>query len=285
MASSNMTHSTDALATELRPQAADFYRQVLEILQREQLPFLVGGAFALTCYTDVCRYTKDLDLFVRQSDVPRMLKAMEKEGFVTEMTSPVWIAKVFREGESIDLIFNSGNGLASVDDQWFARSVPQQMLGIEALVLAPEEFIWSKAFIMERERFDGADIAHTLLAQADQLDWDHLLDLFDEHWRVLFSHLVLFGYIYPSERQRIPNRVILEMLTRQVDEASEAAPEERLCQGTLLSRTQYRIDIDQWGFEDARVRPRGTMSTSEAQRLSRTDEENRRFDADAGDEG
>ena len=31
-----------------------------------------------------------------------------------------------------------------------------------ALVVPAEEMIWSKAFIQERERFDGADIHHLL---------------------------------------------------------------------------------------------------------------------------
>ena len=42
--------------------------------------------------------------------------------------------------------------------------------------LAPaEEMIWSKAFIMERERYDGADVAHLLHACARRMDWQRLL--------------------------------------------------------------------------------------------------------------
>ena len=38
------------------------------------------------------------------------------------------------------------------------------------------------------------------------------------------------------------------------------APPEAVCQGTLLSREQYLIDIDRWGYADARLEPRGPMS-------------------------
>jgi hypothetical protein len=58
-----------------------------------------------------------------------------------------------------------------------------------------EETIWSKAFVMERERYDGADIAHLLRASAERLDWHRLLERFDAHWPVLLSHLILFGFI------------------------------------------------------------------------------------------
>jgi hypothetical protein len=43
-------------------------------------------------------------------------------------------------------------------------------------------------------------------------------------------------------------------------------PAERVCQGTLLSRAEYLIDIEQWGYEDARVLPRGPMTPEEIAR-------------------
>jgi hypothetical protein len=36
--------------------------------------------------------------------------------------------------------------------------------------VSAEEVIWSKAFVTERERYDGADIMHVLLACAETLD-------------------------------------------------------------------------------------------------------------------
>ena len=62
-----------------------------------------------------------------------------------------------------------------------------------------EEMIWSKAFLMERERFDGADVLHLMRARQKEINWPRLLSRFGEHWRVLLSHLVLFPYVYPNE--------------------------------------------------------------------------------------
>ncbi len=278
MASLSCMHSTHALAGELRPEAGDFYQEVLGILQHYELPFLVGGAFALTCYTGICRYTKDLDLFVKQSDVARILSTMSKAGYEVEMTSELWIAKVMWQGESIDLIFNSGNGACPVDDSWLARGVEHEVLGISAHLLPVEEFLWSKACIMERERFDGADVIHTLHARAKSMDWERMLELFAEHWRVLLAHVVLFGYVYPGERDSIPADVVIQLLTRMRNEEAAAVVDEHLCRGPMLSRSQYRVDIDAWGYEDARVKPHGTMTQEQAQRMSRTDDENRLFD-------
>src|SRR6202041_2807525 len=103
-------------------------------------------------------------------------------------------------------------------------------------VCPAEEIIWSKSFIQERDRFDGADIAHLLLARVEQLDWDRLLRRFQGHEPVLLAHLMLFGYSYPTERERIPRRVIdvLLYLARNAP-----APAEKLCRGTLFSYRQY----------------------------------------------
>jgi len=38
------------------------------------------------------------------------------------------------------------------------------------------------------------------------------------------------------------------------------ARDSKVCQGTLLSRAQSLVDIDDWGYEDARAIPRGSMT-------------------------
>ena len=116
-----------------------------------------------------------------------------------------------------------------------------------------------KAYIMERERFDGADIAHILRCCASDIDWPHLVRRFGADWRVLLSHLVLFGYIYPGERARIPEAIMENLITRLRGETKTAGP-ARLCRGTLLSRQQYLVDVQEWGLQDARLEPRVQMN-------------------------
>lgn len=123
--------------------------------------------------------------------------------------------------------------------------------------------IWSKAFVEERERYDGADIAHLLRICGKHLAWPRLLRRFDPHWRVLLSHLVLFGFIYPAERDRIPEWVMQELLYRLSHELHITPPHESLCQGTLLSREQYLTDTLQWGYQDARLLPKGALTQEE----------------------
>ncbi len=120
--------------------------------------------------------------------------------------------------------------------------------------------MWSKAFIMERERYDGADVAHVLRACAATLDWPRLIRRFGPHWHVLLSHLVLFAFVYPSERHLVPDWVVRELSGRFVQEMGLPPSPARVCRGTLLSRAQYLVDIERWGYRDARLEAPATMT-------------------------
>ena len=251
---------------DLDPRTREFYCRTLDTLQRSGLPTLVGGAYAYECYTGIARHTKDLDVFVRRADLERVLEALSAAGYRTELTFPHWLAKAHQGEEFVDVIFAAGNGVARVDDGWFEHAVDSEVLAMPVRICPAEEMIWSKAFVMERERYDGADVAHLLRARADRLDWSRLLDRFGPHWRVLLSYLVLFGFIYPAERASVPSWVMHELLDRLLAETDGAPPADPVCQGTLLSRAQYLVDLERWGYQDARLVPRGAMSPEEIAR-------------------
>ncbi len=156
------------------------------------------------------------------------------------------------------MIWSSGNGVTEVDDDWFAHGIPATVLDTDVMLSPPEEMIWSKAFVMERERYDGADICHLLRSCHAWLDW--LIGRFGPHWGVLLSHLTLFGFIYPDLRASVPREAMRELCGRLETESREPAPDRRVCQGTLLSREQYLTDVCDWGYSEARVQPLGSMT-------------------------
>ena len=240
--------------------AAPFYTHLLQSLQSQGVPFLIGGAFSFAHVTGIRRPTKDLDIFIRQADWSRLVDFTARLGYRTELTFPHWLGKVHDESGFVDVIFNSGNGLSPVDDLWFDHAVDAQVLGLPVKLMPVEESIWTKAFIMERERFDGADIAHLIRTCALRMDWRRLLIRFGPHWRVLLSHLVLFGFIYPGERTLVPRWLMEELTERLRSETGSPPPREGQCAGTLLSREQYLPDVTHHGYEDARLGPDSTMN-------------------------
>ncbi|MDZ4835708.1 MAG: nucleotidyltransferase [Candidatus Melainabacteria bacterium] len=239
-----------------------FYVDVLNLLKESNTPFLVGGAYALAQYAGVVRHTKDLDLFVKKDDAEEILEQFAKAGYKSEMTFSHWLGKAYKGESFIDLIFSSGNGVAVVDDQWFDYAKEAEVFGVTVKLCPPEEMIWSKGFIMERERFDGADVAHILHSCGPTMDWDRLLERFDSHWRVLLTHLILFGFTYPAEKDKIPADV-MNKLVNKLAEDTENSSAKQVCHGTLLSREQYLVDTDRWGYGDARLVPCGNMTAKE----------------------
>ncbi len=250
-------------AVVLDDNARDFYRDALGRLDREGVGYLVGGAYAFARYTGIERHTKDFDIFIRREDFDRAAEVLSKAGYDTELTFPHWLGKAFHGDDFIDLIFSAGNGVAVVDDVWFEYAVPGQVLDMDVKLIPAEEMIWSKGLIMERERFDGADVAHVIRAVGPKLDWRRLINRYADYWRVLLAHITLYGFIYPSERSHVPAWVVNELAERLRKESTEPDAAEKICYGTVISRQQYLKDIHEWGYRDARLEPLGNMTRDE----------------------
>jgi len=250
----------------LEAPAQEFYRHALDLLRDADVPFLVGGAYAFAQYAGVVRHTKDLDLFLRGADVPAARAAFEAEGYRTELTYEYWLAKAFHDDHFVDLIFNLGNGAGPVEDDWLTHAGDGELLGVPVKLVGPADMVWAKVFVMDRGRYDGADVAHLLRAWGDRLDWPRLLARFGEHWRVLLHHLVMFGYVYPTERDKVPGWVMRDLIARLADETAAPAAGPPVCRGTLLSPTQYLTDVEEWGYKDARLPPFGGLTPEQIER-------------------
>jgi hypothetical protein len=96
------------------------------------------------------------------------------------------------------------------------------------------------------------------VCRGDELDWERLLWRVDVHWRLLLAQVHLFDFVYPGHRRRIPQWVRRELYDRAeagIDEEGDPS----ICQGTLISRFSYSIDVNEWGFRD--LRKEATIAT------------------------
>jgi hypothetical protein len=251
-------------------------REALEHLNGGRAPYLVGGTLGCQAHTGTHRTnarTAYLELFVREADRRRVLDLLRERSWEAIGDVSRWLTKARRGDSVIDVICGSANGIARVDDLWFTHSVPGQVLDVETRLVPVEEMIWSKAFTMDKCRFEGADVAHLLLMQAGHISWDRLLWRFGRHWRVLLGHLMFFGYVYPQRLALVPEKLVetLLVLLRHEQDESGASPangaaDPPTCRGTLLSRDEYRVDVDVWGFRDARLEAGGGRITREVSR-------------------
>src|SRR5947207_8162267 len=113
------------------PASRAFYRDALGRLDREDVDYLVGGAYAFARYTGIERHTKDFDIFIRRSDFARASKILGRAGYETDLSFPHWLGKAFKGENFIDLIFSAGNGVAVVDDLWFKSAVAGRVLEMD----------------------------------------------------------------------------------------------------------------------------------------------------------
>lgn len=247
-------------------RAERFYGTALEHLARRGIPYLIGGAYAMREYAGIFRDTKDLDVFCRPADAPRVLRVLGRAGYRTEMTDAVWLAKAFHGDHFIDVIFSSGNGLCRVDDTWFRYARDVQLFGRAVKLIPPEELIWSKAYVQTRTRYDGADIAHIIRQHGTTLNWQRLLERMEPDWEVLLLHLLNFRYVYPSERAAVPRWLMWDLWARVERQLRDPPPRERVTRGPLLAPYDYAVDTVEWGYRDVRALRGGESDACRADR-------------------
>jgi hypothetical protein len=238
------------ITEEQKRESTVFFKEAIEILSESGANFLIGGAFAVFQHAGIFRNTKDLDVFCKHSEYPKILKAFKAKGFQTELTDVRWLAKILKGEYFIDLIFDTTNNICKVDESWFNHSTKGIFEGIEVRYLAPEELIWIKSYVQNRERFDGADVNHILLKTGKTLDWKRLLDRLDQHWHILLAELIMFQFVYPSDYQEIvPKWLFDELIARANEQYELPATGDKICRGPIIDQTQYAIDIKQWNYK------------------------------------
>lgn len=241
-------HTPDEL--EPHPQVEAFYTESLKLLVESGIPFLLSGTYAVSAYTGIVRPTKDLDVFCKAGDYPKILAWFQERGYRTEVEDERWIAKVWQDAHFFDVIYNMSNATVPVNDDWFRGTHTICVYGTEVKITPPTELIWSKVFIQDRYRYDGADIAHVILKKHDEIDWERLLAYLEPYWEVLLVHLLNFRFAYPTERARVPKWLMEELIGRLNAQLHLPPANVKVCRGRLFSPRDYVIDITEFGFAD-----------------------------------
>lgn len=241
----------------------EIYKVALRALNEAGIPYVVAGAYAIYEHTGIYRQTKDLDIFLQPEYIIPAARVLSEAGFKTRLEQPHWLAKAKMDPFFIDLIYGMGNGLALIDPDWHTHGSTAVLAATPVRVAPVEELIWHRLFISERHRHDMADILHLIQCKGHLLDWDRLVRKAATHWQLLLAQLQTFCYVYPGMKDRIPERIMRELLGRALaDIDAEQVPstaDPRLTRGTLVSRFSFAIDVNEWGFRDLRDEMRMEM--------------------------
>jgi hypothetical protein len=236
----------------MRPRERRVYMRALDALRREGPPFVVSGLYALHQHTGIYRETKDLDVMLQPSHIEDAARVLKAAGFRVVLSATHWLAKA-RDGELfVDLVYGMANGLHLIDRSWIDQAYKGEIAGIPILVTAPEDLIFHRLFIWERHRSDMSDIAHLMLMYGQKMNWDRLIWRVGDHWRLLLAQIHFFDFVYPGRSESVP-RAVRELLLERARQAIDEQGDPDLCQGTLISRFSFAIDVKEWGFRDLRV--------------------------------
>jgi hypothetical protein len=235
---------------EQKIESQAFYKEALDLLDEAGYPYMLGGAFSLFKHTGIYRDTKDLDIFCKPGDYPKIMKFFGEKGFETVMYDVRWLAKVFKGEYFIDIIFNSVNNICTVDDTWLERATPGEFADHQVKFLSPEELMFCKIFVLNRERYDGADLNHLILKKGKEMDWKWVLVRLDAYWHLLLGQLLNFQFVYPSDfHDIIPKWLFDELISRAQDQYAVPPPFEKVCRGPMIDNTQYQIDVKEWDYK------------------------------------
>ena len=239
-----------AFTEEQKKEAEAFYKEAIEILHKSGVDFMLGGGFAMFHYTGIYRDTKDLDVFCKSNDYPKMMKIFSDHGYKTELHDVRWLAKVFKGDYFIDIIFDTVNHICTVDNSWFENASEGYFVDSKVKFVGAEELLWCKTYVQNRERFDGADVNHLMLKQGKTMDWEKVLYRLDQHWHLLLAEIIMFQFVYPADyHDIIPKWLFDELMKRAKEQYDLPAAVQRVCRGPIIDNTQYSVDVKNWDYK------------------------------------
>ena len=205
----------------------EVYQRVMQEARSMGVTFAFGGAFATAVYTGELRNTKDFDFYVLPSERDAMIDATRRAGLTDHFErlpyDRSWIYRASEGDVLVDVIWAMANQRAEVDASWLSRGPLVEIRGERIRALPIEELIWSKLYVLQRERTDWGDVLNLIAAQAVSIDWDQLLSQLGDDTPLLAAALGVFAWLTPSRAQAIPVTVWQQLGLQ----APQAGPEDQ----------------------------------------------------------
>jgi len=208
------------------------YVSAMQAAQQAKIPFMVGGAFALGVYTNRWRPTKDVDLLILPRDRDAMIDAITKAGFKDYYDQlhydRGWIYRSTRDNYIVDVIWRMANRRADVDDQWFENAPSVTVRDAVFKVVPPEELLWHKLYVLQRDRCDWPDVLNLLYAVGPKLDWKYLFGRMEPDLPLLNGVLQVFSWICPGRVSALPDWVCERFNLQHCDSVSPDMVEQNI---------------------------------------------------------
>jgi hypothetical protein len=144
-----------------------------------------------------------------------------------------WIYRGYDGEQIVDVIWQMANQRAAVDEVWVESGPVMEVDGEEFHVVPPEETLWTKLYVMQRERCDWPDALNLIGAVGPELDWPRLIDRVGPDTALLAGVLSVFGWLCPKRARDLPPWLWERVGAR--------APEAGVCRAHLLDSRPWLV--------------------------------------------
>lgn len=180
----------------------DTLKRVAAVLKQAEIPFALGGSFAVYAHGGHSS-DHDVDFLIREQDVEPALEALVAAGFTAERPPEDWLVKVYDDGRLVDLIHRPIE--TPVTDETFTDTVHRPVDAIHMPVLSATRLMVHKLLSFSQHYCDfarGLPLARSL---REQIDWDRVRrdtahSPYAEAFLVLLDRLDVVPYSGAPER-------------------------------------------------------------------------------------
>ena len=184
------------------------YGGVLRAARLRGISNAVGGSGALAMYCGMIRPIKDLDLYIKPEDAEAMIALLQEQGlrdYYDQLPyDRGWIYRSTADDTIVDVIWQMANRRTQVDDAWLTYGEEIEIAGEPARLMPLEELVWTKIYVLQRDRSDWPDILNIIDVAADRIDWRRLVERVGEDTPLLFALMNIFGWLRPHCANRLP---------------------------------------------------------------------------------
>jgi hypothetical protein len=147
---------------------ANTLKRVASVLKQAEIPFALGGSFAVYAHGGHSS-DHDVDFLIREQDKERALEELAAVGFETEQPPEDWLVKVFDEGRMVDLIYRPVE--SPVTDATLEDTVIRPVEAIAMPVVSATQLMVHKLLSYSQHYCDFATGLPVARSLREQIDW------------------------------------------------------------------------------------------------------------------
>lgn len=193
------------------PEQWSVYASVFAEGAKQGIRFVVGGGLAVSVYSGhTRRYTKDMDLFVREEESGALLEMLHGLGFeeYTEFSyDRTWSYRAIRHGAIVDVLWKTLNGKSAVDETWLTKGWQFSVRESRIHLIPVEELIVAKLYILKRDRTNWPDTLNLLYAMGSELDWARMFEVLGDDLLLLGGVMNVFRWLCPGKASLLPAHI------------------------------------------------------------------------------